>query len=376
MYYDSVPREGLKWWTRFPLRTQYRFVQQCFRKVNNLSERSWIFRMTLQLSSLSFNFRLLIVLSVVVFVVNILLYLLLFTHSCARIITLQEIPSQLVPVPHNLDLMNDSSKQLCDIMPTIVNGSWPHPVMTEVSDTYLDKLAVQLKVKPGGAWSPLHCVSQHRVGIVVPYKDRKTHLNMFLAYMHPFLQFQNLDYRIVIVEQSDQRPFNRAKLFNVGYSELEKIAPYHCYIFHDVDLIPQNVLNVYGCTQVPRHMSANIDIFNYEPPYDMIFGGAVAILKSKFEHVNGFSNKFFGWGGEDDDFYNRVTKNGSTICRFEPSISRYTMLKHKKEKPNEDRYYYLQTGIRRFVTDGLNSLKYNVQKIDLLPLYTRVLVDL
>ncbi|KAL1139831.1 hypothetical protein AAG570_006808 [Ranatra chinensis] len=204
-------------------------------------------------------------------------------------------------------------------------------------------------------------MSQHHVALIIPYRDRLKHLRDFVAYMHPFLQLQKLDYRIFIIEQTNRRPFNRAKLFNVGFKEAEKISDFHCYIFHDVDLIPTNVNNIYGCTQFPRHMSANIDIFEYKLPYADILGGAVAILKEQFVEVNGFSNSFFGWGGEDDDFFNRVTKNGSKICRFGPSVSKYIMLSHKKEKPS---------------TDGLNSLKYTVVQLEMLPLYTRVLVDI
>jgi len=35
-------------------------------------------------------------------------------------------------------------------------------------------------------------------------------------------------------------------------------------------------------------------------------GGVVAFSKHQFEKVNGFSNQFWGWGGEDDDLALRV----------------------------------------------------------------------
>jgi hypothetical protein len=40
-------------------------------------------------------------------------------------------------------------------------------------------------------------------------------------------------------------------------------------------------------------------------PYRTIFGGASSIKTNHFLKVNGMSNMFFGWGGEDDDFSRR-----------------------------------------------------------------------
>lgn len=96
-----------------------------------------------------------------------------------------------------------------------------------------------------------------------------------------------------------------------------------CLIFHDVDLIPLDGRNIYGCLRGPRqvwtlafpqmdffsrnykkyhcswlfralHMSAHLDNFRFNLPYEGLFGGAVAVEQSIFEDANGFSNKFYG----------------------------------------------------------------------------------
>ena len=36
-------------------------------------------------------------------------------------------------------------------------------------------------------------------------------------------------------------------------------------------------------------------------------GGIVDFSKEQYKRINGFSNQFFGWGGEDDDLYTRYT---------------------------------------------------------------------
>lgn len=46
-------------------------------------------------------------------------------------------------------------------------------------------------------------------------------------------------------------------------------------------------------------------LFLFRLPYTSYFGGVSALTREQYEAINGFSNSFFGWGGEDDDFYNR-----------------------------------------------------------------------
>ena len=40
-----------------------------------------------------------------------------------------------------------------------------------------------------------------------------------------------------------------------------------------------------------------------------MFGAATAFTGKQFENVHGFSNRFFGWGGEDDDMTRRLARN-------------------------------------------------------------------
>ena len=44
-------------------------------------------------------------------------------------------------------------------------------------------------------------------------------------------------------------------LFNIGFLEAMKIEGWSCFVFHDVDLLPENDLNIYDCAEMPRHMS-------------------------------------------------------------------------------------------------------------------------
>ncbi|XP_050421551.1 beta-1,4-N-acetylgalactosaminyltransferase bre-4-like [Adelges cooleyi] len=247
-------------------------------------------------------------------------------------------------------------------------------VHDNVSEEQLNLLSQS--VSPGGKWAPSNCISQHHTAIVICYRNRTEQLNIFLYHMHSFLQKQNIQYEIFVIEQTFDEEFNRGKLFNVGYREITMQSSAGCFIFHDVDLMPENINNIYGCTIYPRHMSTSINIFNYTLPYRTIFGGAIALTRNQYYNINGFSNVFYGWGGEDDDMFNRVFHEGYKVCRYQSYISRYTMLAHSKETPNENRMNQLRKGYQRFKTDGVNSVTYKLILNQKLPLYTRILVSL
>ena len=63
--------------------------------------------------------------------------------------------------------------------------------------------------------------------------------------------------------QVDNHPFNKGKLLNVGYNQSQMYDDYDCFVFHDVDLIPEDDRNDYGCPSSPRHMCPAVDKFGY-----------------------------------------------------------------------------------------------------------------
>ena len=108
----------------------------------------------------------------------------------------------------------------------------------------------------------------------------------------------DVEYQIFIIEQSDDKPFNRGKLLNVGYKlACDNGCDY--FVFHDVDMLPEDV--DYSYTDKPLHLATHLQEHDYETTFFDYFGGVTMFNKEDFELINGFSNEYWGWGFEDDD---------------------------------------------------------------------------
>ncbi|XP_078687272.1 uncharacterized protein LOC144919644 [Branchiostoma floridae x Branchiostoma belcheri] len=234
-----------------------------------------------------------------------------------------------------------------------------------------------------GKWRPPNSlpIPSEKVAILVPYRYRKEHLKMFLLIMHPFLQRQGVEYGIYVIEQHGDEPmFCKGLLYNIGYMLALKDEGYDCFIFHDVDLIPERDENVYSCKGSPRHLSVAIDVYNYTLPYEHFLGGVVALSAAQYDRLNGYSNLFCGWGGEDDDLFMRLYSHRLTLSRPEEDIGRYRMMRHEKTPENPERLALLKLWDLRAARDGLNSLeqqrkRFKITSVTREWLYTRILVD-
>ena len=97
-----------------------------------------------------------------------------------------------------------------------------------------------------------------RTAVIFPFRDREMHLKLALSPIHKHMMDQNLSYELYVVEQVDEKPFNRAKLFNVGVREgvmkmeMDKAKSCnvtslkYCLILHDIDLLPVSKITTFS----------------------------------------------------------------------------------------------------------------------------------
>nr|XP_044600119.1 beta-1,4-galactosyltransferase 4-like [Equus asinus] len=229
-----------------------------------------------------------------------------------------------------------------------------------------------------GRYHPEECRALQRVAILIPHRNREKHLMYLLEHLHPFLHRQQLEYGIYVIHQAGSKKFNRAKLLNVGYLEALKDENWDCFIFHDVDLVPENDLNLYKCEDQPKHLVVGRNSTGYRLRYSGYFGGVTALSREQFFKVKGFSNNYWGWGGEDDDLRLRVELHRMKIIRPMPEVGKYTMIFHTRDQGNEvntERMKLLHQVLRVWRTDGLTSCVYKLLCVDYNPLYINITVD-
>ena len=139
----------------------------------------------------------------------------------------------------------------------------------------------------------------HKLGIIVPYRNRYSQLEKFLEHTKFYLDNRGYHYVIIVVEQDNASSFNRGMLCNIGFKEaVEQGCDY--VVFHDVDLLPKKV--DYGYADIPLHLAT------HNLPFDTYFGGVTLFPVDVFKKINGFSNYYWGWGFEDDDLLYRCRK--------------------------------------------------------------------
>lgn len=157
----------------------------------------------------------------------------------------------------------------------------------------------------------------HKLGVIVPYRNRYEHLIIFKELITKYLNDKNIDFEIIIVQQDDAKLFNRGMLLNIGFKYAKKMKCDYV-VFHDIDMIPIDV--DYSYTDIPLHLSTNFELSEGEKQrvvFDTYFGGVTMFPINIFEKIDGYSNKYWGWGYEDDDLLLRCKYHSAGLNKIQ-----------------------------------------------------------
>jgi N-terminal domain of galactosyltransferase/N-terminal region of glycosyl transferase group 7 len=228
--------------------------------------------------------------------------------------------------------------------------------------------------------------------IVIPYRERLHNARAFVSFMVPYLarNFPNETFSVYFVMQVDSGLFSRGFLFNAGLNEIRRTRPnIQCVIMHDIDLLPMVDGVPYDDCTYPIQLSSELEHFDWGVPYDGSCGGVISLHMNDWIKINGMSNDYEGWGGEDDDLFLRLRRNGLLYGtenrmplrppkgkgRFSNRENVSVISDENRNKGEHSNYgsnvaivREMEVGSHRWRVDGLNDVAYLlVDHVELVP---------
>ena len=211
--------------------------------------------------------------------------------------------------------------------------------------------------------------ADRRLTVVIPFRDRESHLRQLMPVLTGTLRSQQLRARILVVEQAGNDLFNRGKLINVGMRHAAQETDYYC--LHDVDAVPLEA--DYRCPSQPLRLVNRLRTAAGDAQRTAYyFSGAVSVLKEQVFAANGFSNDYRGWGKEDDDFFFRLLL-ADCLCYFDsqglfedlPNPQHQQVVRKSRDTPphvriNRQKRSLLLRGLEDPQMDGLSNLAYQL----------------
>lgn len=245
---------------------------------------------------------------------------------------------------------NSQGSQVCDCDRAITEGR-----VTEHMITNSTSAATSVSVSAS-------ITSAHKLAVIVPFRDRFEEMMEFVPHIHAFLQRQEVDHEMWIMNQVDKHRFNRAALLNIGFLLSRNTCDY--LVMHDIDLLPLNDQLLYRYpTTGPLHISSPALHPLYH--YRTFVGGILIMSRSQYEKVNGLSNLFWGWGREDDELYTRMREKNMEVHYPQGITTGYQTFKHmhdRHKRPRDQKAYKNQWDLsrRKDRKTGFSTVKYDL----------------
>jgi len=232
-------------------------------------------------------------------------------------------------------------------------------------------LFVWLNKKENYTSNSLPIDEEMKLNVIIPIRNREKDLYNITSVLEQIFEKQNIDARYIIIEQEEGKKFNKGKISNAAFLISRKDNFSDNYLFNDVDSWPKkaSVINY-------REKTSNSFIHPYGHKHSL--GGFFMTDKSCFEKINGYSNNYWGWGGEDVDLQNRANahivfidrKNfinrGHQVIKDDITSHKTTFDKKLIDK-NSSNQIYKKNKLELYKknpssvnSDGLSTCKYNI----------------
>lgn len=195
--------------------------------------------------------------------------------------------------------------------------------------------------------------------IIVPYRNRPGHLEEFMQHMQQRMPHMP----ICIVEQrEDDKPFNRAKLLNIGAIEF----PSMWYIMHDVDMLP--LFDHYDASpfaEVIQFASSKIQLRDY-------LGGVTMFTHPILHKIGGYNNEYFHRAEDNEMMFNVKRLRIPVLNDFKP----YKQLPHKRTTNEFDAALWDKAQEKRSEQNQLAHCAYKILNKDIIGNVTHLVVGI
>ena len=155
----------------------------------------------------------------------------------------------------------------------------------------------------------------HKLGICIPYRNRKEHLDRLVPHLSKHLTEQGINHKFYVGHQVDDKLFNRGAMKNIA-AQYAFNDGCDYVAWHDVDMLSHEDGDYSYPEETPIHIATKLSKYQYGLGYDQYFGGVVLFTKEQAERTNGYSNEYWDWGQEDDDLFWRCYFEGYTTGRI------------------------------------------------------------
>lgn len=192
-------------------------------------------------------------------------------------------------------------------------------------------------------------MKKHKLGICIPYRNRKEHLDKLIPTLTDYLNKKGIVHKFYVGHQIDDKLFNRGSMKNIAaHYALNDGCDYVAW--HDVDMYPSNDTCDYSYpNDFPIHIATRLSRYNYSMSYEEYFGGVVLFNKEHIKKTNGYSNEYWDWGQEDDDLFWRTIYEGMSNSNVYKEYNKRDVIKLNGQKS------YIEIPSNRQITSKLND---------------------
>jgi hypothetical protein len=218
--------------------------------------------------------------------------------------------------------------------------------------------------------------SSDRVAVLIPFREqsgreRRRELQELLTVLRARAGQTNFtQFHVFIAEQSEGDSFNRGMLLNVAFDRARLFFGQENFsvVATDCDFVPEDgMLAWYSLSgESPVHLASYA--------YCAGFGGVTVFTAEQYRAINGYSNRMWGWGTEDDDAMDRWMSQPERRVIVPDGAPRgnvrFRDIGGAMQKPRyRDKRHYAQTLMiwrhdnlrQRWVFDGLSDLDYAIR---------------